>query len=361
MAAVYLLLPRAQRFPPGWGVLLGGVTLVLAGAVLLNRTGLSVETVLFYAFSGLAVVGGAMMLAHSNPVYAALSFALVVLSTCGLFLLLAAPFLMAATLIIYAGAIIVTFLFVIMLAQQWGFSDADLRSREPFFAALTGFLLLGALLFVLQKTYHGDDPAKVRKTQEYVGEVRNFVARTKKAGEAANGTQVRAAFDNDKGAVKRFEDHLRLSEAGEKAEAEGATNDPPEKTDLVMELSEFDVNVVWNNLFEPGGGEPSAENLKALKAQLRSLHAKAQKYLSRLEDRATPGVLVPDRSRLSKLSDSLARDESGRPRLPASNVAALGRSLYGDYLLPVQLAAALLLVATIGAIAIAGRRTEGLR
>jgi len=42
-------------------------------------------------------------------------------------------------------------------------------------------------------------------------------------------------------------------------------------------------------------------------------------------------------------------------------VAAIGTSLFTDYLLPVELAAMLLLVATIGAIAIAGRRAEGLR
>ena len=56
---------------------------------------------------------------------------------------------MAATIIVYAGAIIVTFLFVIMLAQQVGPSDADARSREPFLATLTGFLLLAALIYVL--------------------------------------------------------------------------------------------------------------------------------------------------------------------------------------------------------------------
>ena len=50
-------------------------------------------------------------------------------STCGLFLLQAAPFLMAATIIIYAGAIVVTFLFVIMLAQQEGAVE-----RRPAFA-----------------------------------------------------------------------------------------------------------------------------------------------------------------------------------------------------------------------------------
>jgi NADH-quinone oxidoreductase subunit J len=96
------------------------------------------------------VLSGGCLVTLKNPVYAALSFALVVLSTCGLFLLQAAPFLMAATIIVYAGAIIVTFMFVIMLAQQQGASDADARSREPFLAAVTGFLLLAALLSALQ-------------------------------------------------------------------------------------------------------------------------------------------------------------------------------------------------------------------
>ena len=57
----------------------------------------------------------------------------------------------------------------------------------------------------------------------------------------------------------------------------------------------------------------------------------------------------------------LRRDAGGRPALPAENAAYLGRSLFTDYLLAVELAGTLLLVATIGAIAIAGRRAEGLR
>ena len=44
-----------------------------------------------------------------------------------------------------------------------------------------------------------------------------------------------------------------------------------------------------------------------------------------------------------------------------SSGASLGQALFTDYLLPVELAGTLLLVATIGAIAIASRRTEGLR
>src|SRR5262249_38110963 len=61
----------------------------------------------------------------------------------------------------------VTFLFVIMLAQQAGLSSADARSREPLLATLTGFLLLGALLYVLQMSYvRPDIDGLVAETRE---------------------------------------------------------------------------------------------------------------------------------------------------------------------------------------------------
>src|SRR5260221_8976735 len=47
----------------------------------------------------------------------------------------------------------VTFLFVLMLAQQRGFSDADDRTREPLLAAFSGFVLLGTLLIVIDRSY----------------------------------------------------------------------------------------------------------------------------------------------------------------------------------------------------------------
>jgi hypothetical protein len=54
--------------------------------------------------------------------------------------------------------------------------------------------------------------------------------------------------------------------------------------------------------------------------------------------------------------DQVRRASSGEPALPAENSAYLGRSLFTDYLLPVELGGLLLLVATVGAIAIAHRR-----
>ena len=69
------------------------------------------DEVMFWVFGIGALLCGVLMITARNPVYAALWFALTTLATCGLFLLQSAPFLAAATIIVYAGAVIVTFLF----------------------------------------------------------------------------------------------------------------------------------------------------------------------------------------------------------------------------------------------------------
>jgi NADH-quinone oxidoreductase subunit J len=147
---LWQLAPRRNPGSRGLGWLLtlgGGLTL----AWLLEAfRGPAVEEFLFLVFGGGALLCGVLMVTSHNPVYAALWFALVTFCTCGLFLLQSAPFLAAATVIVYAGAIIVTFIFVIMLAQQSGAAVYDLRSRRPLIAAIGAAVLLGALLTTLQ-------------------------------------------------------------------------------------------------------------------------------------------------------------------------------------------------------------------
>jgi NADH-quinone oxidoreductase subunit J len=149
-AAIYLFLPRPRKYWRAGALACAVLALVLLGAVLSGGLTLSVESLLFCLFSFIAIVSGGLLVTLDNPLRGALSFALVVLSTCGLFLLQAAPFLMAATTIIYAGAIIVTFIFLIMLAQQAGGSDADLRSYEPLLTSAAGFCLLATLLYMIR-------------------------------------------------------------------------------------------------------------------------------------------------------------------------------------------------------------------
>ncbi len=110
-----------------------------------------VEDVLFTSFAGLMVMAGCGMQVETRPVYSALWFALVILATCGLFLMQGAPFISAATIIVYAGAIIVTFLFVIMLARQTGTSNYDVRLMQPMLAMVAGGLLLAALVYAIQQ------------------------------------------------------------------------------------------------------------------------------------------------------------------------------------------------------------------
>ena len=338
MAAVYLLLPRVRRYPPLWGGVLAALALILGGWLLIRTDTAAPQTVLFYAFSGLAVLGGGLLITLSNPVHAALSFALVVLSTCGLFLLQAAPFLMAATIIIYAGAIIVTFLFVIMLAQQEGFSSADRRSREPFLATVAGFVLLGALLCVLQRTYEtaGLDDLLVR--------LDNALA----ADSPAEAAKRLGGADKFAEAYRR---ELQVSEPGARP-GDTAGSLRVEKLALTDMLDELDRTF----------SSPKVDPAK-LKAQLREIRERTIKLGVNRGSLLAAKTLPLSPFSGARASDGVPVDSEGRvvERLPAENVSALGRSIFSDYLLAFELGGVLLLVATIGAIAIAGRRTEGLR
>jgi NADH-quinone oxidoreductase subunit J len=110
-----------------------------------------VEDVLFTSFAGLMVIAACGMQVESRPVYSALWFALVILATCGLFLMQGAGFISAATIIIYAGAIVVTFLFVIMLARQKGGSVYDMRPRQPLVAVASGGVMLAVLVHAIDQ------------------------------------------------------------------------------------------------------------------------------------------------------------------------------------------------------------------
>ena len=70
--------------------------------------------------AGVTVIAAAGAVTFRSPVYCAIWFALTLLGTAGLFLLQGAQFLGVATVVVYAGAILVTFLFVLMLAQPAG-------------------------------------------------------------------------------------------------------------------------------------------------------------------------------------------------------------------------------------------------
>ncbi len=101
-------------------------------------------------FGFLAMVGAVRMITSPRPVFAALYFILVVIATAGMFLLLGAEFMAFALVIVYAGAILITYMFVLMLAQQSpvaGEGDAwyDRVPREAISAVIVGFVMLATL------------------------------------------------------------------------------------------------------------------------------------------------------------------------------------------------------------------------
>lgn len=157
---VLLSLPRRGRNLS----LLGGLTAAAAlgiAMVALGSAGVDAGTAetpsfAFYVLSFLSLAGALRMITHPRPVYAALYFILVVLSTAGLILLLSAEFMAFALVIVYAGAILVTYLFVIMLAQETPAGDEssiqtdyDANAYEPFGAVTAGFVLLAMILTLM--------------------------------------------------------------------------------------------------------------------------------------------------------------------------------------------------------------------
>ena len=74
-----------------------------------------VSTVLFFFFAGLAIASAVSMVYHKNPLYSAISLVGVFISLSCIYVTLAAPFIAAVQILIYAGAIMVLVVFVIML------------------------------------------------------------------------------------------------------------------------------------------------------------------------------------------------------------------------------------------------------
>lgn len=146
---LYLLLPRGKHGDFGpvriFGALLATASLVQTAGNLALRFSHLTNGLAFYVLATISVVSAVLMITSRNPVYSALWFALTLLTNSGLYLLNRAEFLAAATIIIYAGAIIVTFLFVIMLAQPRGTAQYDHYSREPFMSCLAGIILAWTL------------------------------------------------------------------------------------------------------------------------------------------------------------------------------------------------------------------------
>jgi NADH-quinone oxidoreductase subunit J len=99
----------------------------------------------FYLCALTAVLGAIATISAKNPIRGAMGLLTMILSVAGLFLALHAQFLAAIQVIVYAGAIVVLFLFVIMLL---GPSATSPRDSRDFVTRVTGASIFGLLLAV---------------------------------------------------------------------------------------------------------------------------------------------------------------------------------------------------------------------
>ena len=103
------------------------------------------QLIIFFVLAGLAVAGAVSLIFQRHPIHSALSLIVVMVSLAGLYLLLGAEFVAAVQIIVYGGAIMVLFVFVIMLLnagveERTNFSKLASRVGIPLAVALTGFL-----------------------------------------------------------------------------------------------------------------------------------------------------------------------------------------------------------------------------
>ena len=114
--------------------------------------GMLLGKIYFWMVAGMAVLGAIATISAKNPIRGAMGLLLMILSVAGLFLALHAQFLAAIQLIVYAGAIVVLFLFVIMLLGPSASTPSDhrLRITRSTGAAIFGLAGLGALYLIVK-------------------------------------------------------------------------------------------------------------------------------------------------------------------------------------------------------------------
>jgi NADH-quinone oxidoreductase subunit J len=155
---VCMALPRRGINPQVIGALVAGLGLGLMLVALLVKSAAHAPNLFFYVFSAIGLGAALRVISHPRPVYAALYFIMTILASSGLYVLLAAEFMAFALIIVYAGAILITYLFVIMLATESPTADEvealaeyDRYSREPVIATVFAFVLLAGMTTLFAK------------------------------------------------------------------------------------------------------------------------------------------------------------------------------------------------------------------
>lgn len=166
-ASLLCLLPRSGRKGRRLGLALG-VAAIVALIASSQATGALTSRVTFWILAALTLGAATAAICSRSAVYSAVWFAMSLLGTSGLFMFQNAQFLGVATIVVYAGAIVVTFLFVVMLAQPQGHDTYDRLSWGPFAKpaiVLTAAVFLGGVLAVCQELRTSPPPVAEARGQ----------------------------------------------------------------------------------------------------------------------------------------------------------------------------------------------------
>jgi NADH-quinone oxidoreductase subunit J len=132
---------------------------------------MEIAHIFFLAFAALAVVAAFNVILQRNPIYSAIGLIVMLCSLAVLFLMLYAPFIAAMQIIVYAGAIMVLFVFVIMLLNVRA-EDAltDRLKYLKFLAPVFFILLVGQVAFFVSQVGTPPPPVNTPGTVESVAE-----------------------------------------------------------------------------------------------------------------------------------------------------------------------------------------------
>jgi NADH-quinone oxidoreductase subunit J len=119
---------------------------------------LASDLLLFYLFAAITVVGALAVIAQRNPIYSVMAIVGSFCGLSGLYVLLEAPFVAVVQIIIYAGAILVLFLFTVMLLNASREDGAEWDRAHPYYrpgptrvGGVLALVLLGQLVWALSR------------------------------------------------------------------------------------------------------------------------------------------------------------------------------------------------------------------
>lgn len=112
---------------------------------------MSYQDIAFYIFAALTLIFGVLVITSKNPITCAMFLVLCIVSLAGLFVLLQAFFLAAVQVVVYAGAVMVLFLFVIMLMDI----KEEVRRKIKAARGVLGAIAVGAVaVFMVRVIWH---------------------------------------------------------------------------------------------------------------------------------------------------------------------------------------------------------------